>query len=144
MIYPRRSACVFDGDSAPNMSWSQFASVACPQIVSHSRAALRKHLKDMPVGSLHRFEYAIDETLRHSLVKEIAHRIDEDHPRPFPFHGLLKALRPQRQVKPRLEWMPGHSPESLSKSFCVAVVTAGGDLGATGDGVPVASVHSIA
>ena len=43
----------------------------------------------MPIGSLHRLEDGIDERLRYLLVKEVAHRVDEDASRLAPSERLL-------------------------------------------------------
>ena len=64
-------------------------TVSIAKISNHERAALGEDLEGVPVGGLHRVEYGIDKMPRHFLVKEVAHRIDEDASRLSPTQRLF-------------------------------------------------------
>jgi len=66
-------------------------------------------------------------------MKEIAHRVDEDHARRAPAERLFQPLRSQRQIEAGLKRMTARSPEPFRKAFRVAMITAGTDLCAAGD-----------
>jgi len=54
---------------------------------------LRQDLKDMPVRFRHDIEGSADVLVRHRLVKQIAHRVDEDLPRLPPAKRKIKLIR---------------------------------------------------
>src|ERR1019366_1457032 len=70
------------------------------------------------------------------LVEQIAHRVDEDHPRSTPTQRLFKALRPDTQVETLLVGMTRYATPELCKRLCVAVRAARRNLMAPRDGVP--------
>ena len=51
-----------------------------------------------------------------SLMEEVAHRVDEDHPRSRPLQRLLQTLRPELQRKPLLVGVPWRSPASARRT----------------------------
>jgi len=104
--------------------------------IPHARASLGEHLENVPVGTLHRVEHLFDKLPRHFLVEEVAHGVDENHPRFAPLKGLLKALRAQRQVEAALEGMAGHTAESFGEPLGVAAIAPGADLRAARHRVP--------
>ena len=110
--------------------------IANSHIVAHQRAALSQHLEGMPVGKLHRIEYAIHELDGHQLVKEVAHRVNKDHARSAPLKRLLQPLGPKGQIKPSAEGMVRDTPEPFRESLCVAMVAARADLGASRHRIP--------
>ena len=77
-----------------------------------------------------------DVLVGHGLMKEVAHRVDEDHPGRPPLERLLQLVRNQPDVEAKLEGMPGHATEALRERLRVAVLAPGADLRATADGVP--------
>lgn len=76
-------------------------------------------------------------------MKQVAHRIDEDHPGLAPVEGLIGALGPKHQVKTAFKRMSGRPPESVPKRFRVAIAAARTNLRAPLTGFQVVSVHSI-
>ena len=54
---------------------------------------LSEHLECVPLRRRHDVEDALDELERHDLVEEVAHRVDEDHPRASPPQRLLETAR---------------------------------------------------
>src|SRR5215831_6447986 len=69
-------------------------------------------------------------------MKQVAHRIDEDHLRHAPAQGFGEFFRYQAQVKPLLVWMAFDSPEPFSKYFSVTMLATGTDLCAAPHRVP--------
>jgi hypothetical protein len=49
--------------------------------------SLGKHLESVVPRLRHHRENALDELERDRGMEEIAHRVDEDHPRPSPLEG---------------------------------------------------------
>ena len=90
----------------------------------------------MPVGLFHDFKGLIDKVLGHCLMKEVTHRVDENHFRRFPLQWLRQPLWPQCQVEPSFVWMANHATEALSNSLGVTIIATGADLCAAGRGVP--------
>src|SRR5947207_10992271 len=84
----------------------------------------------------HHPEDALDVLERDVLVEEIAHRVDEDHPRALPLQWVAESARPQAKVEALLVRVPLDPAPALSERLGVAVRAAGGYLRATGHGVP--------
>lgn len=118
------------------MSRPALFAVTTAKIVAHQRTALGQYLKDVPVGLLHCIEDLIDEYERHLLVKQVAHRVDENHPRAEPLERLLQPLGPQRQIEPSGERMPWHAAEAFREARSIAVVATARDLRAPGYRIP--------
>ena len=55
------------------------------------------------------------------LVEEVAHRVDEDHPRPPPAERLLEPLGPEPEVEALLVGVARHAAEPLGERLGVAV-----------------------
>lgn len=55
--YPR---CILDRHTQPNVIWRRRAPVALINVAAKKRAPLRKNLKYMPIGTVHRIEHLID------------------------------------------------------------------------------------
>ena len=128
--------CVFNRNAKPDVAWHTPASVTSTDVVTHERAALGQHLVHVPVRALHRIKHPINERPVNVLVEKVAHRIDENHPRPLPLARLLKPRRPQRQVEALLIRMTDDATPAFRKARRIAIVTPGSDLGATRHRVP--------
>src|SRR5688572_4692875 len=90
----------------------------------------------MPIGGFHHCGSINDETIRHIPMKQVAHRVDEHHPRGAPPQWLLELLWNQPQIESLLVRMPWATTESLSECFRIAADAAGANLRATADGIP--------
>ena len=90
----------------------------------------------MPIRLFHRVEDRGYERPGDFLVKEIAHRVDENHLGLSPTQRLIEALRTERQVKACLEGMFGRTSKSFSKALGITAVATGADLCATRYRVP--------
>lgn len=90
----------------------------------------------MPGRGFHRIEHAPNEFAWNLLVKQIAHRIHENHARGTPAERLLQTLGSKCEVKAGFERMSGRPAKTLGKTFSVAMIATGTDLGAPGDRVP--------
>ena len=99
VLEARQGRVVFDGHAEPDMRGSSMVPVALLNETAHQRTALGKHLIDMPIGALHRVEYALDVLGGNVLVEEIAHRIDEYELRMPPVYRLFEALGAKGQIK---------------------------------------------
>lgn len=84
----------------------------------------------------HHREDLLDELDRDLRMKEVAHRINEDHPRSPPPQRLLKTARPEPQVKALLVGVARHAPPALGERFRVTVGAARRHLRAPGHRVP--------
>ena len=87
----------------------------------------------MPIGALHRVEYALNVLGGNILVEEIAHRIDEDELWTPPLHGLFEAFGAKGQVEARLERVSLDATKTLRKALGIAMVTTGANLRAAGN-----------
>ena len=132
----RRRHVILDGHAAPDMRGRRALPVSAPQVCPHERAAFREHLELMPVGGLHGVEDAVDEISRYPLVEQVAHRIDEDPPRPFPRKRLLQPLRAQCEIEPVLEGMAGRVAKPLGEAFGITVIATARDLRAARHRIP--------
>jgi histone H3/H4 len=90
----------------------------------------------VPVGPSHDVANARDVVGWNVLVKEVAHRVDEDLPRASPVQRLLKLLWHESQVEALLEGVSRHAAETLREHLCVAEFAARAHLRAAADGVP--------
>ena len=130
------SGMVFYRNSAPNVPRRSVRSIPILQVTPHERASLGKHLKDVPVGSLHGVENAVDEIYRYVFVEKVAHGIDEDFAWPLPGKRLRKPFRAERKVEALLEGMSRCAPKSLGDSLSVAIIATARDLGAARNWIP--------
>ena len=69
-------------------------------------------------------------------MKQIAHRVDEYHPRHTPAQGITKLLGNEPEVEAVLERMSLYSAKTLGESLCVAMLATGADLSATANRIP--------
>jgi hypothetical protein len=90
----------------------------------------------MPVRALHRGEHALDKRLGHVLVKEIAHAVHENPPRPSPPKRQLEQVGMLRKGKRARVTGIAHRLQSASEAFRVTVLAPGADLRATSDRIP--------
>ena len=86
--------------------------------------------------AFHRVTHAPNKFLRHLLVKQVAHRVHEDHSWFSPSERLIEALGPQRQIESVFKWMAGRPAKTLGEAFSVTVIAACADLCAASDWVP--------
>src|ERR1700684_1604514 len=98
--------------------------------------ALGQDLERMPVGLSHDLEDPLDIGVRNALVEEVAHRVDEDHPRTRPLQWLLQPLRPELELKALLVGVSRDAPPALGECLGVAVRAPGRDLVAARYRVP--------
>src|SRR5881409_2530433 len=98
--------------------------------------AFREHLIGIPSREMHGGNYPRNVRQRNALVEQIAHRVDEDHPRFAPTKRLSELLGNKPQIKTVLEWMLLHPTKPLSKPLGVAVLAARTDFRATANGIP--------
>src|SRR6185436_7399122 len=100
MVYPRQSMFpILDADAPPDVLVSGERLQLSIQLIAHSFRTLRQHLKGVPLRGTHDGRHIADERIRNAILKQIAHRIDEDHSRSEPAKGFLKFLRHESEVK---------------------------------------------
>ena len=90
----------------------------------------------MLISRLHRLKNTINETRSYSVVKQVAHRIDEDPSRSFPGDWLGKPFWAKRKIEPVLERMSRCAAEPLGKALSITIIATARDLGATSYRVP--------
>ena len=102
----------------------------------HPRGSLGQHLVRMLRRTRHHIDNAFDISVRHLLVEEIGHRIDEIDGGLLASKRLLQALRQQGQRKAVLVSGRAHGLQPARQRLGVTVLAAGRNLGAPGDRVP--------
>src|SRR5919106_5397724 len=90
----------------------------------------------MPVRELHHVNNGEDVLVRHILMKQVAHRIDEDHFRCMPAQRFSQLLGYEPQVKSLFIGMTWNATETLGKGFSVAMHAPGTDLCTSPNRVP--------
>lgn len=90
----------------------------------------------MPVSRLHCVKHIFDESVRHIIMKEVAHGIYEDEFAALPLEWLPESLRTELEIEATFVRVSRNTPEPLRKSLGVAVRATGADLGAARDGIP--------
>ena len=137
MVDTRKAvSAVLDTHAPPDVRQIRHELQASPQHVTQSPRPFREDLVGMPVGGGHDPRDAQDVVLRDVFVEEVAHRIDEDHPRPRPTHGLAKLLGNKAEVEAAFVWMPRDPAKPLGEGLGVAVCTPRADLRAAAHGIP--------
>ncbi len=94
MVDAASVGCIFDRDAEPDMIGDLLITVTIFNVSVHERTALGEYLIDMPVSDFHCVKDAVHETPVDILVKQVTHRVYEDHPRLLPLDRLLKAFWP--------------------------------------------------
>src|SRR5437870_4546645 len=90
----------------------------------------------MPVGLLHHAEDLVDVGIRHRLVEEIAHAVDEDAAGLAPAEWEAQQIGLEGHREPSSVPRIAHRLETDGEPLCVTMLTAGADLGAPRHGVP--------
>ena len=88
------------------------------------------------VREIHDAENVVNVFRWNPVVKEIAHRVDEDPLRLLPAKRLLQFFGDEAEVEALLKWMSLYSAEAFRKSFGVAVLATGADLRAAANRIP--------
>ena len=104
---------------------------------------LGQDLIGVPVRRPHHLDDGFDVIVRHVLMEEVAHRVDEDHLRCRPAERLGELLGHEAQVESLLVRVVRDAPESLGERLGVAMLQPGLILVQPRTGFHVASVHSI-
>ena len=120
---------VFSADTEPHIGQQW-------QLLFRQRAHAARTLGEDLEGVLRSLTHGVpdlfDEVVGDLVVEHVAHRVDEHAARRAPMERLVQAFRMQRDREPvgkRLVVLQGDA-------FCVAVVAAGRDFVAAGDGIP--------
>src|SRR5450759_563193 len=98
---------ILDGRSEPNVREvpkGRMYGVPC----GHPLGSLRQNLEGVVVSRGHRLEYLLDELVWHSVMEQVAHRIDEDHSGLAPAKGSRESVRPELQVEALLVRVARH------------------------------------
>jgi hypothetical protein len=127
---------VLDGNTEPDVRRRRVRVVALVEKFHQQGAALREHLVDVPVCSLHGVKYLGDMVSRHLFVKELAHGIDKGEPRLRPCKRLNEPLGAQGEIEAAFERMAGHAAEAFRKPLDISVISTRANLRAAGDRVP--------
>ena len=106
------------------------------QQFSESLVPFGEDLKHVPVSPAHDVADAPDVVGWNLFMKEVAHRVDKDLPRPSPMQRLIELLRNESKIEPLLERVPRPISEAFGEHLCVTKLASGANLGASADGVP--------
>jgi len=127
---------IFDADAPPDVIlFGGEAQGAAQQLLEPFRA-LGEHLKGVPLCRDHDLADGFDVGVGDAGLEKVAHRVNEYEFRRAPGERLSKLVGNQLQVEALLVGMALDSAEALGKSFGIAVLAAGADLGAAADRVP--------
>lgn len=88
------------------------------------------------MAELHHLRNFDDVLIRYVLMKEVAHRVYEDHLRNSPTEWLSELLRNEPQVEAEFIRVTGHAAEPLGERLSVATPAALADFRAPTDRVP--------
>ena len=136
MPRPGFLAAILYGRAEPDMRRGRPVGVAGIDVLTEARTPLGQNLEFMPMGIFHHVEDTIDEAEGDFLVKQVAHRVDEDHPRFAPPQRLFQPFGAELKIEAILKGVARHATEPLREPFGIAIVAAGTDLRATRDRVP--------
>src|SRR5579871_1062338 len=92
---------------------------------------LGEHLVSMPRRGLHHAADFRDVVDRDVIMKEIAHRVDENALRQAPLQRNLELLGHQTKIKSLLERMARDAAKSFREGLGIAMFAARADLGAS-------------
>src|SRR5437868_5376295 len=90
----------------------------------------------MPPSQLHCCGDQRDVRIRDLIMKQVAHRVYEDHAWPAPAQRLSQFVRHEPEIKALLKGMPWYAPKALREPLRVAVLASGADFRAPANGVP--------
>ena len=90
----------------------------------------------MPVGQFHNLENALNIGKRNFSVEQIAHAVDENGLRVFPSQRQFQHVFLERQFETGGVVALPHCLQSLREALRVAVLAAGADFRAAGNGIP--------
>jgi len=90
----------------------------------------------VPVGSVHDVKDFVNVIRRHLLMEQIAHRVDEDNLRLFPFERRFEGLSLNGELETVLVVGLAHGFEARCHALGIAVLASRADLCAAGDGIP--------
>src|SRR6266849_1968567 len=127
---------IFDADTPPDVSGPRRSNEFCTEQVSHPFGPLSQHLIDVPVGLKHHIDNALNIFVAHVVVKQIAHRVNEDLSWPSPSEWFVEFFRDESKVESLFVWMIRNATKSFRESRCVAVLAARADLCAAANRVP--------
>ena len=106
------------------------------QQCGHAVGSLRENLVSVPVGRQHHPANFLDVFVRHALVKEVAHRIDENLLGLGPTNRIAQLLRHEPQIETKLKGMARHTAEPLRERLRVAMRAARADFRAASNWIP--------
>ena len=104
--------------------------------VAQSGRPLRQHLVSVPVGTLHHADNRFDVIVWNVFVKQVTHRVHEDHARLRPAKRLKKFLWNKAQIEALLVGMPRDASKPFGKCLRIAMSATGADFGAAPNGIP--------
>src|ERR1017187_4810570 len=90
----------------------------------------------MPLGFDHHSGNSLDVFIGNTLVKQVAHRIHEDHLGSLPTQRFTELFWDQTKVEALFVRVAGYPAKPLCKYFCITMLAARTDLCATAYGVP--------
>ena len=127
---------IFDTNSEPNVSRVVNRRKLCVNQAFHPLWTFRKDLIRVPIRRQHHVKGSENEVIWHSVLKEIAHRIDKYLSRPNPGQRLNKLLWNQSEVETELVWVSEDTAPPLREDFRVAVLAAWANFSTASDGIP--------
>src|SRR5262245_9058978 len=127
---------IFNADPPPNVTELCREAELRPEQIAHPFRALREDLERVPVSQMHHVNYSKNVLVRNIFVKQVAHRVHEDHPRCGPAQWFGQLFRNQSQVESLFIRVSWDSPKPFSKGLRIAVSASRADFRASTYWVP--------
>ena len=116
MFDPRHAVfTILDRHAPPDVTVHRRKCELAVEHVSHPFRPLRQHLVGMPAGTDHDPDDGLDEIIGDIFVKQVAHRVHEDHLGGQPSQGIGKMIWHKPQIEPLFVGMALHTPESFGE-----------------------------
>ena len=90
----------------------------------------------MPIRFSHYSKHLLQIVQRNPFMKQVAHRIYKNNPGLAPIQRLINNIRLKRGLERISITRLAHRLEALRHPFCIAVLAAWADFGATRYGIP--------
>ncbi len=127
---------IFHANAKPRVREHQPSIEFSRKKLAQASVTLGEYLISVPGRGLHHATNLRDLLGWNVLVKQVAHRVNEDAFGNPPLERDFQLLGNQSQIKSLLERMTGNPAKSLGEGLCIAVLASGADLGASANRIP--------
>src|SRR4051794_40661972 len=137
MIDTRQTVlAILDAHAPPDVAQIRGEAQLAPQEVAQACRSLRQHLVLMPICSRHHASDRDDVIVWHTLMEQIAHRVNKDAAGLTPSKGLGEFFRHETEIETELIGMIRYAAKPFRKRLRITVRASRADLGAAPHRVP--------